>query len=39
MVRTRLLLLPITRSEATIGVFVEFTDGLVPFQTLNFYSA
>ncbi|ANK82106.1 MAG: EamA family transporter [Parvibaculum sp.] len=33
-----LLLLLITLSEATIGVFVKLTDGLIPIQTLNFYA-
>lgn len=32
------LLLLITLSEATIGVFVKLTDGLIPIQTLNFYA-
>lgn len=36
--RTVLLLLLITFSEATIGVFVKLTDGLIPIQTLNFYA-
>ncbi len=36
--RTVLLLLLITLSEATIGVFVKLTDGLIPIQTLNFYA-
>jgi len=37
-VRTALLLLMITLSEATIGVFVKLTDGRIPVQTLNFYA-
>lgn len=36
--RTVLLLLLITLSEATIGVFVKLTDGRIPIQTLNFYA-
>jgi drug/metabolite transporter (DMT)-like permease len=36
--RTLLLLLLITLSEATIGVFVKLTDGRIPIQTLNFYA-
>ncbi|WP_022698161.1 DMT family transporter [Euryhalocaulis caribicus] len=36
--KTVLLLLLITLSEATIGVFVKLTDGLIPIQTLNFYA-
>jgi drug/metabolite transporter (DMT)-like permease len=36
--RTGLLLLLITLSEATIGVFVKLTGGLIPIQTLNFYA-
>lgn len=32
------LLLLITLSEATIGVFVKLTDGIIPIQTLNFYA-
>ena len=36
--RTILLLLLITFSEATIGVFVKLTDGMIPIQTLNFYA-
>lgn len=36
--KTLLLLLLITLSEATIGVFVKLTDGLIPIQTLNFYA-
>lgn len=36
--RTVLLLLLITLSEATIGVFVKLTDGLIPIHTLNFYA-
>lgn len=35
---TVLLLALITLSEATIGVFVKLTDGLIPIQTLNFYA-
>ncbi len=37
-VKTGLLLLLITLSEATIGVFVKLTEGLIPIQTLNFYA-
>lgn len=36
--KTGLLLALITFSEATIGVFVKLTDGLIPIQTLNFYT-
>lgn len=36
--RTGSLLLLITLSEATIGVFVKLTGGLIPIQTLNFYA-
>jgi len=36
--RTIFLLLLITLSEATIGVFVKLTDGRIPIQTLNFYA-
>ena len=36
--KTVLLLLLITLSEATIGVFVKLTDGRIPIQTLNFYA-
>lgn len=36
--QTVLLLLLITLSEATIGVFVKLTDGRIPIQTLNFYA-
>ncbi|WP_416224234.1 DMT family transporter [Thiohalophilus sp.] len=36
--KTLLLLLLITLSEATIGVFVKLTDGRIPIQTLNFYA-
>ena len=36
--RTAGLLLLITLSEATIGVFVKLTGGLIPIQTLNFYA-
>jgi drug/metabolite transporter (DMT)-like permease len=32
------LLALITLSEATIGVFVKLTDGLIPIPTLNFYA-
>lgn len=32
------LLLLITLSEATIGVFVKLVDGMIPIQTLNFYA-
>ncbi|MDA3949012.1 MAG: EamA family transporter [Spirochaeta sp.] len=32
------MLLLITLSEATIGVFVKLTDGLIPINTLNFYA-
>lgn len=35
---TGLLLLVITLAEATIGVFVKLTGGLIPIQTLNFYA-
>lgn len=38
MIKTLLLLLLITLSEATIGVFVKLTDGHIPIQTLNFYA-
>ena len=38
MTRTVLLLALITLSEATIGVFVKLTAGLIPIQTLNFYA-
>lgn len=37
-IRTVLLLVLITFSEATIGVFVKLTDGRIPIQTLNFYA-
>ncbi|MFP4545466.1 MAG: DMT family transporter [Methanomassiliicoccales archaeon] len=37
-VKIILLLLLITLSEATIGVFVKLTDGLIPIQSLNFYA-
>lgn len=37
-IKTGLLLLLITLSEATIGVFVKLTAGLIPIQTLNFYA-
>jgi len=37
-VTTVLLLVLVTLSEATIGVFVKLTDGLIPIQTLNFYA-
>ena len=33
-----LLLALITVSEATIGVFVKLSDGLIPVQTLTFYA-
>lgn len=36
--KTGLLLGLITLSEATIGVLVKLTDGLIPIQTLNFYA-
>jgi drug/metabolite transporter (DMT)-like permease len=36
--KTGLLLALITFSEATIGVFVKLTDGLIPIHTLNFYA-
>jgi len=36
--KTWLLLALITVSEATIGVFVKLTDGLIPIQTLTFYA-
>ena len=36
--RSVLLLTLITLSEATIGVFVKLTNGIVPIQTLNFYA-
>lgn len=36
--KTVLLLLLVTLSEATIGVFVKLTDGAIPIQTLNFYA-
>jgi|GEM_PF-368447 drug/metabolite transporter (DMT)-like permease len=36
--KTILLLLLITFSEATIGVFVKLTDGLIPIHTLTFYA-
>ncbi len=36
--KTILLLALITISEATIGVFVKLTDGMIPIQTLNFYA-
>jgi drug/metabolite transporter (DMT)-like permease len=32
------LLALITISEATIGVFVKLTNGMIPIQTLNFYA-
>lgn len=38
MTKTLLLLALITFSEATIGVFVKLTDGLIPIQSLNFYA-
>jgi drug/metabolite transporter (DMT)-like permease len=37
-VKIALLLLLITLSEATIGVFVKLTAGAIPIQTLNFYA-
>lgn len=36
--KTFFLLALITLSEATIGVFVKLTEGLIPIQTLNFYA-
>lgn len=36
--RTLLLLSLITLSEATIGVFVKLTNGMIPIHTLNFYA-
>ncbi len=36
--RTTLLLLLITLSEATIGVFVKLTGDAIPIHTLNFYA-
>jgi drug/metabolite transporter (DMT)-like permease len=36
--KTIFLLVLITLSEATIGVFVKLTDGMIPIQTLNFYA-
>lgn len=36
--KTISLLALITISEATIGVFVKLTDGMIPIQTLNFYA-
>ena len=36
--KTALLLLLITVSEATIGVFVKLTGDAIPIQTLNFYA-
>lgn len=38
MLKTFFLLLLITLSEATIGVFVKLTNGLIPIHTLNFYA-
>ena len=38
MLKTFLLLLLITLSEATIGVFVKLTNGLIPIHSLNFYA-
>ncbi len=38
MTKTLFLLLMITFSEATIGVFVKLTDGLIAVPTLNFYA-
>jgi len=36
--KTLLLLALITISEATIGVFVKLTDGLIAVHTLTFYA-
>lgn len=36
--KTFFLLAVITLSEATIGVFVKLTGGLIPIQTLNFFA-
>lgn len=36
--QTIALLALVTVSEATIGVFVKLTGGLIPIQTLNFYA-
>ncbi|MWD29309.1 EamA family transporter [Aquicoccus sp. SCR17] len=36
--RTLFLLALITVSEATIGIFVKLTGGLIPIHTLNFYA-
>ena len=36
--KTWVLLVLITMSEATIGVFVKLTDGRIPVQTLTFYA-
>lgn len=36
--KTGLLLLLITLSEATIGVFVKLVNGQIPIQSLNFYA-
>ncbi|MGM0564129.1 MAG: DMT family transporter [Pseudomonadota bacterium] len=36
--KTWILLVLITLSEATIGVFVKLTDGRIPVQTLTFYA-
>jgi drug/metabolite transporter (DMT)-like permease len=38
MMKTWLLLVLITLSEATIGVFVKLTDDRIPVQTLTFYA-
>lgn len=38
MLKIFFLLTLITLSEATIGVFVKLTKGLIPIQTLNFYA-
>ena len=36
--KTFIILAIITLAESTIGVFVKLTDGLIPIQTLTFYS-
>lgn len=36
--KTFIILVIITLSESTIGVFVKLTDGLIPVQTLTFYA-
>lgn len=36
--KVMMLLVLITLSEATIGVFVKLVDGRIPIQTLNFYA-